>query len=106
MVHAEGSALEASCGTPTVVVRVADARSRLLLKKSFDALAPGGTIAIAEILVDAERKAALPAPIFAVNMLVNSEAGDTFSLDEMRAYCMMRVSGRSAQSKRPDSRRS
>jgi SAM-dependent methyltransferase len=61
-------------------------RSRLLLKKAFDALAPGGTIAIAEILVDADRTAPLPALIFAVNMLVNSDHGDTFSLEEISAW--------------------
>jgi 2-polyprenyl-3-methyl-5-hydroxy-6-metoxy-1,4-benzoquinol methylase len=61
-------------------------RSRRLLKKTFEALAPGGTIAIAEILVDAERRAAVPALIFAVNMLVNSDQGDTFSFDEIRSW--------------------
>lgn len=60
-----------------------EARSRQLLKRTFDALAPGGTIAIAEILVDANRQGPLPALLFAVNMLVNSEAGDTFSLEEI-----------------------
>jgi len=47
---------------------------------------PGGTIAIAEILVDTDRKAALPALIFAVNMLVNSDHGDTFSFEEIRTW--------------------
>jgi 2-polyprenyl-3-methyl-5-hydroxy-6-metoxy-1,4-benzoquinol methylase len=61
-------------------------RSRRLLKKTFEALTPGGTIAIAEILVDAERRAAIPALIFAVNMLVNSDEGDTFSFDEIRGW--------------------
>lgn len=61
-------------------------RSRRLLKKTFDALAPGGTIAIAEILVDPDRTGPLPALLFAVNMLVNSESGDTFSLDEITAW--------------------
>jgi 2-polyprenyl-3-methyl-5-hydroxy-6-metoxy-1,4-benzoquinol methylase len=61
-------------------------RSRQLLRKTFDALAPGGTIAIAEILVDAERRAAVPALIFAVNMLVNSDQGDTFTFDEIRGW--------------------
>lgn len=60
-----------------------EARSRRLLAKTFDALSPGGTIAIAEILVDADRKGSLPALLFAVNMLVNSESGDTFSLEEI-----------------------
>jgi hypothetical protein len=61
-------------------------RSRRMLKKTFEALTPGGTIAIAEILVDVERKAAVPALIFAVNMLVNSDEGDTFSFDEIRGW--------------------
>ncbi len=63
-----------------------EARSHLLLRKVFDALAPGGTIAIAEILVDSSRTAPLPALIFAVNMLVNSEHGDTFSFDEIGGW--------------------
>ena len=61
-------------------------RSRWLLKKTFKALAPGGTIAIAEILVDAERRTAVPALIFAVNMLVNSDLGDTFTFDEISSW--------------------
>jgi SAM-dependent methyltransferase len=61
-------------------------RSRSLLEKTFDALAPGGTMAIAEILVDANRTAPLPALIFAVNMLVNSDQGDTFSLGEISGW--------------------
>jgi 2-polyprenyl-3-methyl-5-hydroxy-6-metoxy-1,4-benzoquinol methylase len=63
-----------------------EARSRLLLKKAFDSLAAGGTMAIAEILVDTDRRAPLPALIFAVNMLVNSDQGDTFSFDEIRSW--------------------
>ena len=58
----------------------------MLLEKAFSALAPGGTIAIAEILVDADRKSPLPALLFAVNMLVNSDHGDTFSLDEISGW--------------------
>lgn len=61
-------------------------RSRRLLEKTFAALAPGGTIAIAEILVDADRRGPLPALLFAVNMLVNSESGDTFSLEEITSW--------------------
>ena len=54
--------------------------------KTYDALTPGGTIAIAEILVNAGRTGPLPALIFAVNMLVNSNHGDTFSLAEIREW--------------------
>jgi 2-polyprenyl-3-methyl-5-hydroxy-6-metoxy-1,4-benzoquinol methylase len=63
-----------------------ETRSRRLLNKTFDAIAPGGTIAIAELLVDTKRRVALPALIFAVNMLVNSDEGDTFSFDEIRGW--------------------
>ena len=61
-------------------------RSRRLLAKTFDALAPGGTLAIAEILVDDDRAGPLPALLFAVNMLVHSEHGDTFSLGEIGSW--------------------
>ena len=61
-------------------------RSRQLIEKVFHSLAPGGTIAIAEILVDPDRRGPLPALLFAVNMLVNSDHGDTFSLDEITAW--------------------
>ena len=65
-----------------------EAGSRRLLQKTFEALAPGGTIAIAEILADAERRTAAPALIFAVNMLVNSDEGDTFTFDEIRGWLL------------------
>lgn len=58
-------------------------RSQSLLKKIYDALAPGGTIAIQEFVPDDDRTGP-PAPlIFAVNMLVNTDAGDTFTFAEM-----------------------
>ncbi len=61
-------------------------RSRRLVKKVFDALAPGGQIAIAEILVDPNRTGPLPALLFAVNMLVNTACGDTYSLEEISGW--------------------
>ena len=57
-------------------------RSRALLKRTHAALAPGGTIAIAEFLVDADRRGPLGGLIFAVNML-NTEAGGTYSFEEI-----------------------
>jgi 3-hydroxy-5-methyl-1-naphthoate 3-O-methyltransferase len=59
------------------------ARSRKLLKKTFDALAPGGTIAIMEFLVNRDRTDPVVGLLFAVNMLVNTEEGDTFSFEEI-----------------------
>jgi precorrin-6B methylase 2 len=61
-------------------------RSRELLKKTFPALAPGGIIAIAEFLVNAERTGPLNALTFAVNMLVNTDAGDTYSFEEISGW--------------------
>ncbi len=58
-------------------------RSRELLKRTFNALAPGGTIAIAEFLVNADRTGPLNGLIFAVNMLVNTETGNTYSFEEI-----------------------
>jgi 3-hydroxy-5-methyl-1-naphthoate 3-O-methyltransferase len=61
-------------------------RSRHLLKKTFGALKPGGTIAIGDWLVNDERTEPLPALIFAVTMLVNTEEGDTFSFKEIKNW--------------------
>jgi hypothetical protein len=61
-------------------------RSQALLRRTFDALAPGGTIAIAEFLVNADRTGPPNAVIFAVNMLVNTDHGDTFSFEEISGW--------------------
>ena len=61
-------------------------RSRQLIRKVFDALAPGGTIVIAEMVANEDRTGPPFALIFAVNMLVNTEHGDTFSFGEMSAW--------------------
>jgi 3-hydroxy-5-methyl-1-naphthoate 3-O-methyltransferase len=61
-------------------------RSRALLAKTFAALVPGGTIAIAEFLVNKDRSGPMNALIFAVNMLVNTEHGDTWSFDEISGW--------------------
>lgn len=58
-------------------------RSRELLARTFRALAPGGTISIAEFLVDSDRRSALGGLLFAVNMLVNTDEGDTYSFEEI-----------------------
>jgi precorrin-6B methylase 2 len=61
-------------------------RSRALLRKTFEALASGGTIAIAEFLVNDERTEPLVGLLFAVNMLVNTDNGDTYSFGEISAW--------------------
>ena len=61
-------------------------RSRALLAKTFKALRPAGTIAIAEFLVNADRTGPLSALLFAVNMLVNTDTGDTYSFEEISEW--------------------
>jgi SAM-dependent methyltransferase len=61
-------------------------RSKALLAKTFHALASGGTIAIAEFLVNAERTGPVNALFFAVNMLVNTDTGDTYSFEEISGW--------------------
>jgi ubiquinone/menaquinone biosynthesis C-methylase UbiE len=63
-----------------------EARSRQLIRKVFDALAPGGTVAIGEWLVNDERSGPPGSVIFAVNMLVNTETGDAFSFNEIARW--------------------
>jgi ubiquinone/menaquinone biosynthesis C-methylase UbiE len=61
-------------------------RSRELLKKTFNALRPGGTIAIAEFVPNDERTGPPMPLIFAVNMLVNTTQGDVFTFGEISAW--------------------
>jgi hypothetical protein len=61
-------------------------RSRALLRKTFEALASAGTVAIAEFLVNDERTEPLVGLLFAVNMLVNTDYGNTYSFGEISAW--------------------
>jgi ubiquinone/menaquinone biosynthesis C-methylase UbiE len=63
-----------------------ETHSRALLRKTFDALAPGGTIVIAEMVANEDHSGPPHAMIFAVNMLVNTEEGGTFSFGEMSGW--------------------
>jgi SAM-dependent methyltransferase len=63
-----------------------EARSRKLLKKVFNALAPGGVIAISEFVPDEDRGGPPYPLLFAVNMLVHTDEGDTFTFKEMAGW--------------------
>ena len=63
-----------------------EAASRKLLAKVFAALESGGTIAIAEFLVNKERTGPAIGLFFAVNMLVNTESGTTWCFEEIAAW--------------------
>jgi 3-hydroxy-5-methyl-1-naphthoate 3-O-methyltransferase len=61
-------------------------RSRKLLCKTYQAMAPGGTIVIAEFLVNADRRGPVNGLLFDVNMLVHTEKGGTYSFEEIRGW--------------------
>jgi 2-polyprenyl-3-methyl-5-hydroxy-6-metoxy-1,4-benzoquinol methylase len=61
-------------------------RSRQLLRKTFSALAPGGTVVISEFLPNDDRTGPPTPLIFAVNMLLHSAAGDTFTFAEIAGW--------------------
>ena len=63
-----------------------ETRSRELLAKTYKALAGGGTIAVQEFLVNQERTGPVNGLFFAVNMLVNTTEGNTFSFEEIGAW--------------------
>jgi ubiquinone/menaquinone biosynthesis C-methylase UbiE len=60
--------------------------SRQLLRRVFEVLAPGGTILIAEFLPNDDRRGPATPLIFAVNMLVNTDQGDTFTFKEIKSW--------------------
>jgi len=63
-----------------------ETKSRKLLKKVFDSLAPGGIIAIAEFIPNDDRNGPPYPLLFAVNMLVHTEDGDTFTFQQMSGW--------------------
>jgi hypothetical protein len=91
--YIEGDLLEADFGSGYDIVTLGhilhsegEKRSRKLLKKTAPALKSGATIAIGEWLVNDERTEPLNGLMFAVNMLVNTERGDTFSFNEIKGW--------------------
>jgi precorrin-6B methylase 2 len=60
------------------------AQNRALFAKVFQALVPGGRIAIRDILMQPSRTAPVAGALFAVNMLVGTDQGGTFTFEELR----------------------
>jgi ubiquinone/menaquinone biosynthesis C-methylase UbiE len=91
--YVEGDMLEANFGSGYDIATLGhilhsegEDRSHRLLRKIFRALKSGGTVAIAEWLVNDDRTKPLPSLMFAVQMLVNTEKGDTFSFNEIKNW--------------------
>jgi hypothetical protein len=60
-------------------------QNRTMFGKLFAALAPGGRILIRDIVMDESRTSPPMGAFFAVNMLVATPGGGTYTLDELRA---------------------
>ena len=60
--------------------------NRLLMRKAAEALNPGGQIVVQDFLVNEERDGPLLPTLFALNMLVGTPEGDTYTESEVRAW--------------------
>ena len=58
-------------------------QNRAMFESVFNALAPGGRIAIRDILMDDDRISPASGALFAVNMLVATEGGGTFTFEDL-----------------------
>jgi 2-polyprenyl-3-methyl-5-hydroxy-6-metoxy-1,4-benzoquinol methylase len=63
-----------------------ESRSRRLLKRVNEAMAPGGTIVIGEFVLEEGRRGPAVPLIFAVNMLVNTEEGNTYTFKQIASW--------------------
>jgi ubiquinone/menaquinone biosynthesis C-methylase UbiE len=57
-----------------------------LLKKCYESLNPNGIIAIQDHLMNTDRTQPYAGALFAINMLVGTERGDTYTEDEIRSW--------------------
>jgi SAM-dependent methyltransferase len=62
------------------------AENRALIRKCTKALNPGGQVVVQDFIVNEDRTGPAPAALFALNMLVGTEAGDTYTETEVRAW--------------------
>jgi precorrin-6B methylase 2 len=58
--------------------------NRQLFRKAFEALEPGGRILIRDIIMEPSRTSPQAGALFAVNMLVGTEGGSTFTFEELK----------------------
>jgi len=60
--------------------------NRALVQKCYDAMAPGGLLIIKDFLVDNDRSGPAFSLLFALNMLVGTADGDTYTVAEVEAW--------------------
>ncbi|MBP1597876.1 MAG: Acetylserotonin O-methyltransferase [Acidobacteria bacterium] len=62
------------------------AENRDLIARSFSALKPGGRIAIQDFILEPDKTSPRQAAMFSLNMLVGTEAGASYSVDEYTGW--------------------
>jgi SAM-dependent methyltransferase len=60
---------------------------RSALRRSFEALSPGGAIMIRDFLLDADRSGPLFSLLFSLHISLHTFAGRTYAVDEMAVWC-------------------
>ncbi|MGB5879902.1 MAG: methyltransferase, partial [Thermoanaerobaculia bacterium] len=60
--------------------------NRKLLTRCAKALEPGGRLAIKDFLLDPDRLSPAGGAVFAVNMLVSTEGGDSYTAEEVQHW--------------------
>lgn len=60
--------------------------SRRLFRRLHQALRPGGRLVVIDFVPHEDRKGPVPAMLFALNMLIHTEAGDVYTLSEYRSW--------------------
>jgi SAM-dependent methyltransferase len=60
--------------------------NRKLMRKCVKALNPGGQVVVQDFIMNEDRTGPAPAALFALNMLVGTEAGDTYTESEVRSW--------------------
>ena len=68
--------------SPTIIHMMGPEETALLARKSRQALVSGGTLVIKEFFLDDDRIHPPEAALFSVNMLVNTEAGKSYTVSE------------------------
>jgi len=61
-------------------------QNRGLMKKAAAALNPGGRIAVQDFVMNEDRVTPARGAVFALNMLVNTQSGDTYTESEIRSW--------------------
>lgn len=88
-----GDALEDDLGGPWDLIFTSNfihiyppETNRRLVRRAAGALAPGGHLAVKDFLLDPDRTTPPGAALFAVNMLVATEGGDSYTVEEVHGW--------------------